>query len=293
MGISKVPAGAFGANQPVPLCPTACWQATRLTGTAAGRFAASSTTAPCSTITLPAAGGEFQGILNKCTLSGNRGTYGGGASLGTLNDCVLSGNSAPGGYGGGADSGTFNNCTFSNNWAANGGGVFRGTLNNCTVSGNWAADGGGTYLADLNGCLLNGNSATNGSGGGAYTGTLNNCTLTGNSASAFGGGAYLGWLTSCIVYYNTALNEKDVGTLNYCCTTPLPGISTGNFTNAPLFVDQAGGDFHLQTNSPCINAGLNAYASGASDLEGHPRISGGTRSEEHTSELQSPMYLVC
>jgi hypothetical protein len=236
-------------------------------------------------------GGEFQGILNKCTLSGNRGTYGGGASLGTLNDCVLSGNSAPGGYGGGADSGTFNNCTFSNNWAANGGGVFRGTLNNCTVNGNWAADGGGTYLADLNGCLLNGNSATNGSGGGAYTGTLNNCTLTGNSASAFGGGAYLGWLTSCIVYYNTALNENDVGTLNYCCTTPLPGISTGNFTNAPLFVDQAGGDFHLQTNSPCINAGLNAYAPGASDLEGHPRISGGTV-DVGAYEFQSPASVI-
>jgi len=50
----------------------------------------------------------------------------------------------------------------------------------------------------------------------------------------------------------------------------------GNITNEPLFVNEVGGEFHLQTNSPCINAGLNDYAPGATDLDGNPRIVGGT-----------------
>src|SRR2546423_11833035 len=63
--------------------------------------------------------------------------------------------------------------------------------------------------------------------------------------------------------------------VNYCCTTPL-AAGTDNFTNAPLFVDVAAGNFHLQSNSPCINSGLNAYAPAGFDLEGDPRIAGGT-----------------
>jgi hypothetical protein len=34
------------------------------------------------------------------------------------------------------------------------------------------------------------------------------------------------------------------------------------------------GDFHLQSNSPCINAGNNAYVSGVTDMDGNPRIVG-------------------
>ena len=101
----------------------------------------------------------------------------------------------------------------------------------------------------------------------------------GNSASSYGGGAHEGRLNNCIVYYNTALSGPDYlsGQLNYCCTTPLPPGGTGNITNAPLLVDTNGwSSLRLQSNSPCINAGNNAYAPSGTDLDGNPRIAGGT-----------------
>ncbi len=83
-------------------------------------------------------------------------------------------------------------------------------------------------------------------------------------------------LNNCIVYYNTWFNYDADSTLNYCCTTPLPTTGVGNITNAPLFVDSGNGNLRLQSNSPCINAGNNAYVVGSTDLDGRPRIVGGT-----------------
>jgi len=66
-------------------------------------------------------------------------------------------------------------------------------------------------------------------------------------------------------------------TLNYCCTTPPPSGGTGNLTGAPLLVDTNGwSNLRLQAGSPCINAGNSAYAPGATDLDGRPRIVSGT-----------------
>jgi len=56
----------------------------------------------------------------------------------------------------------------------------------------------------------------------------------------------------------------------------MPTNAVGNITNAPLFVDYAGGNLRLQSNSPCINAGNNAYVTSATDLDGNPRIVSGT-----------------
>jgi hypothetical protein len=66
-----------------------------------------------------------------------------------------------------------------------------------------------------------------------------------------------------------------VAAMSYCDTTPYPG-GTGNITNEPTFVNLTGGDYHLQSNSPCINSGNNAYVTNSTDLDGNPRISGGT-----------------
>ncbi|MCX6926512.1 MAG: hypothetical protein NT154_25380 [Verrucomicrobia bacterium] len=166
-----------------------------------------------------------------------------------------------------------------------GGGANGCTLINCTLSGNSASSGGGARLSRLNNCTLTRNSA--GSGGGVAGCLLNGCTIIGNSAT-YGGGvsfAYMDFgdgssrLNNCIVYFNVAYTDAnyDSGTLlKYCCTAPMPTNGVGNITNAPLFVDQANGNLRLQTNSPCINGGLNAYAPGPTDLDGLPRIVSGT-----------------
>jgi predicted outer membrane repeat protein len=200
-----------------------------------------------------------------------------------LYGCILTGNQAAG-NGGGASECTLNNCTFTGNSTVSGGGAWNSTLNNCTLTGNSAADGGGALFCTLNNCTLTGNSVTgvNASGGGAYFCTLNHCTLTANSAARDGGGAYASTLNNCIVYFNTATNGSNYhqgwwgGLLNYCCTTPMSTNGVGNISNAPRFVDYAGGNLRLQSNSPCINAGLNASAPGPTDLDGNPRIVRGT-----------------
>jgi hypothetical protein len=138
-------------------------------------------------------------------------------------------------------------------------------LNNCTLVGNFARrfgiQGGGF-------------------GGGALRCTLNNCILVGNSATISGGGARSSTLNNSIAYFNDAAQsanyDTDFSTLNYSCTTPLPPTGVGNITNAPLFVDLASGNLRLQSNSPCINAGLNAFAPADSDLDGKERIRGDT-----------------
>jgi hypothetical protein len=71
-------------------------------------------------------------------------------------------------------------------------------------------------------------------------------------------------------------SDNETSWLSYCCTTPLPTNGLGNITNDPVFVDYAGGNLRLQSNSPCINAGANVYAVGGTDLDGRLRIVGGT-----------------
>jgi hypothetical protein len=71
--------------------------------------------------------------------------------------------------------------------------------------------------------------------------------------------------------------------------TPLP-TGAGNTNAAPGFVDAAGGDYRPATDSPCINAGNNAYVNGSTDLGGSPRIVGGTV-DIGAYECQSPAFL--
>lgn len=209
-------------------------------------------------------------VVSNCVLANNSAwNFGGGAYQGTLNNCTLVGNLA---YGGGAAiSATLNNCLVVSNWAERLGGGVRGcTLSSCTLTGNYGWNGGGGWESTFYNCILSGNSA--GTGGGGDGCTFNNCTLTGNSASNSGGGALSSTLNNSIVYYNGAGGNYDSScTFNFSCTTPDPG-GTGNATAEPLFVNLAGGDLHLQSNSPCINTGNNTYVVTTNDFDGNPRV---------------------
>ncbi len=263
-------------------------------------------------------------VGNSAAFSYWSGAYGAGAYQGTLHDCTLTSNSAAGvwvgswewgeyypGAGGGAYGSTLYHCTLSANSATDwGGGVCQCTLYSCTLTGNSARGdydyydggqcGGGAAWSTLYNCTLTGNSADD-LGGGAANCILYNCTLTGNSGLGATGGALYNCtvtgnaggvagaaLYNSILYFNAAAGAANYDTnttLNYCCTTPLPTNGVGNISNAPLFIDYAGGNLRLQSNSPGVNAGNSGYLTNYDeswglwftnefDLDGRPRLVG-------------------
>ncbi len=221
-------------------------------------------------------GGTAMAALSACTLTNNWGYNGGGAYGSALKRCTLMANASP--FGGGAGwSKIADSILIGNNSTSDGGGVIDSSLLNCTLSNNWASvTGGGADSSMLVNCVLLNSWADK--GGGVAGSAIENCTLAGNSARQ-GGGAYSSRLHNSVLYTNRATSSDpnySFSTLNYCCAFPLPVSGVGNVTNDPAFVNLAVGDVRLQPNSPCINAGLNAYAMGTTDLDGNPRIVGGT-----------------
>jgi len=235
--------------------------------------------------------------ITNCTFSGNRSAMCGGAiycynsSDAEVSNCVFSGNTAN--WDGGAiycnhSAPSVTGCTFNDNSVENYGGAIdcyysSPTITNCVFSGNSANNcNGGAISGDgssptLSNCTLNGNTA-NWYGGAvdchSSSPTLNNCILWGNSAGSGGDEIYIA-------------DSGSSCTLNYCCVDNngygfAAGGTIDDSNNCifadPQFVDAAGGDYHLQDTSPCIDAGDNSYVpSGVTtDLDGNPRIVNGT-----------------
>ena len=286
-------AGGITVNTPLTLLSASGPEATVINGGGTNQCAKLTAAASLNGFTLTngraqSGGGvscsSAEAFLTNCVIAGNWAVVGSGAYYSTLYNCTLSNNFAAQ-FGGGAFFSMLYNCTLSSNSVTSligsGGGAHACTLYNCTLSNNSANGqigfGGGATGCTLYNCLLTSNSAS--IAGGAYQSTLYNCTLGRNSASA-NGGVLVCVLYNCIVYFNESASggaNCDSGSqLNYCCTTPQPTNGFGNLTNAPLFVDYTNGNLRLQSNSPCINAGNNAYVTTATDLDGNPRIVGGT-----------------
>ena len=242
------------------------------------------------------------GAADNCAFTGNTAASSGGAMyLGVATGCAFTGNTAvisggglyaaTGAIGGG---GRADRCSFISNSAGVGGGMYNGALSRCLFLNNKATTGsGGGYVgAGYNSfnasfvvdCLFAGNNAKT-FGGGTVDAPLLFCTVANNVAQgSYGGGVYntsANYVTNCIVWGNTAaansFNIKSNGATTVTYSAVQGGsIGLGNLNNAdPLFVNAAGGDYHLSAASPCIDAGT---ASGVSlpptDLDGAPRVVG-------------------
>jgi len=227
----------------------------------------------------------------------------------TITNCIIYGNTAHVGGGMYCESASPKvvSCTFSSNSAYSGGGMFvhasrYPTVLNSTFSGNSAdTDGGGInvfygYPIVLANCTFSNNTAKRGNGGGIYIvnsssfsksypgcSIITNCTFSGNTAnSGVGGGIYCsreGSLSNCILWGNSPqqMYVDVTGFLSAVYSNIQGGwAGEGNIKEDPLFVDAANGDYHLQVDSPCINAGDPDFVAepGMNDIDGEPRIMG-------------------
>jgi hypothetical protein len=213
------------------------------------------------------AAGVYNATLNNCTISNCSGMSAVPSAVRgcVLNQCVLTGSLIA------AESCQMTLCTLCNNTNA----AADSTLDRCLVCSNTYGVGG----CFLTNCLVVGNRDEV-----IYEcGTVLNCTIVRNLGRQT---VVNSQLYNCIVYYNTDTNLYGSELID-CCVESLYDafIVTGAITREPRFVDVAGGDFHLRSDSPCINSGGPAYipypggflrSPGTQDLDDNPRVSGGT-----------------
>jgi len=233
-------------------------------------------------------GGVYLGTLNNCIISNNIAGYDGGGVHGSvvndsiiINNRILSGSNAKGGGASGAlfpgdPSGILNGCAIIGNSSAyDGGGAFGCVINNSLIASNYASHFGGSGVSNrLNNCVIIYNYATFHSG--AWLSALTNCTLWANKGTNFDyEPIYACTIRNSILsgYGSSQLNLGN--SFSFCCADSLQA-GTGNIAAQPLFVNTNLNDFHLQSNSPCINAGNNAFVTGTNDYDGNLRIVGGT-----------------
>ncbi len=128
----------------------------------------------------------------------------------------------------------------------------RWSIVNNTIVGNSAPSGGGIFI-----CY-------------DYGSTIANNIVAFNSSGLFnyGGGSGPAVLNSNCVYGNTDYDYWSPGA---------PPGGSANTSVDPLLVDVDGGNFHIQQDSPCRDAGDVAYVgAGWVDMDGQPRISNGS-----------------
>jgi len=193
-------------------------------------------------------------VITGCAITGNSaGDHGGGISCHNggdpvITDCLISDNEADG------DGGGLHAC-YSNRSPR---------LTNCVIAGNVADGYGGGIACDDSGEPI-----------------VVNCTLVANSAvngNALGCDSYehsyptTVQVTNCVLWDGgSEIWNNDGSTITITYSDVQGGFSgTGNIDADPLFVNPAGGDYHLQPESPCVDAG-----DPASDYSNEPMPNGG------------------
>ena len=217
--------------------------------------------------------------ITNCTIAGNDATIGGGiqSSHASITNCTISGNSAERGGGICAESSPIVNCTITNNL---GGGIITtySTIKHCTIAENIAG-------TDLAGGITR--------GGAFYMGelTIMNCILWGNS----------GYLAQEIALTAILPFEQHLTTVSYCDVQggeaavyvfPMPGVyldwGLGNIDANPIFV--GGGDYHLTSFSPCIDAGMDAGVYDDIDGDVRPLEAGFDMGSDEVAEFQPIIF---
>ncbi|MEM7307277.1 MAG: choice-of-anchor X domain-containing protein [Planctomycetota bacterium] len=234
-----------------------------------------------------------------------------GAGAPTIERCGFSTNDAPSGgalFIANAGAPDVSDSVFDANTADNGAAVFNSasgapSFRNCAFTLNTAVASGGVLFEQgagatlMRGCLMSDNDA-GGQGGCISIGfsgnlVLLNSTLASNTGQQ-GGGIFLAGtasIASSVLWGNadgTGFGETgqirqpsgamQTGFIDHSTVTGWTGAlgGTGNDGLDPLFVDFAGGDFHLTLGSPAVDAGDPAFVAdpGELDLDGEARVTG-------------------
>ena len=164
------------------------------------------------------------------------------------------------------------------------------TIRGCIITDNSADCSGGIDLlyssATIVNCTITNNSAANWAGGifcAQSSPTITNCTLSRNSAGLQGGGIHSSdsspTITNCILWDDDAPEGPEIYVFE---GTPVVTYSdvqggwpgAGNLALFPCFVDAILGDFHIETWSPCIDAGTDAGVYEDIDYDARPQGAG-------------------
>ena len=267
---------------------------------------------------------------NKSSLgSVGAGMYNGPGSSPVVESCTFLSNQAAthgewGGYEFGIGGGMFNDgdssatvtdCEFISNFAAQGGAMYNNgatpTLTDCVFKDNLAQWEGGAIFNDrisdatIKNCTFQGNTGVY--GGGIYNDDFSsfelvNCTFYGNramhSAGSEGGGVYNSAnpsiVLNCIFWNNTPSQiANDAGATTNVFFSDVQGgyPGWGNIDADPRFRDPGSENFHLQADSPCIDAGLSSdFYILPTDFEGDPRVVDGDDDGDECVDLGADEY---
>ncbi len=156
-----------------------------------------------------------------------------------------------------------------------GGGFFdcNGAIHNNVISENQADYGGGLGYCDG---IIQNNVIADNTDDGLYgcNGIINNNTMYDNSGKVCN--RCSGLIINCIIWGES---EEQIFRCNppiCCCIQDWDGGGVGNITDNPKLVDPSSGDYHLQSDSPCIDKGNKNYLCGdyIIDIDGEGRIAG-------------------